>query len=279
MILRSGKRKLDEPYQLRSKRRKLNEEKQALYINDINTFEPDIQRIYKVTEPTAYQIMCQRDKKPFKSMDDLIARMMHDQVTEENIAFSSVELKFKTRFEEKSEEMYDTLMNMKSLEDQPPDTIKIISDFATGVIKTCDNPRCDGEILVMNEKPDQNGKIFKSGDVNTYTYYQESHGISYYHRISKKSGDVMYCDECTKNLRHCRMCNNGHYFKNRPSTYLVCRGRHKVDHPAFEKNFKYKMCRKCRGYCHEHSWDNTWDISWVDIHEFIDYHDDQGIFD
>ena len=146
MLLRNGK-SLEPP------RKRLKANKQRLYINDINTFETELftmlkYRSYRNAEPTLRQIIAERAKGPFVSRQDLMKRV--SALSKDSIR-DDIKLIFETRYDEQEANIYKTLMKVKSLKDQSSDTIKCISEFATGGILTCDNPSCEEEIFVLNE--------------------------------------------------------------------------------------------------------------------------------
>ena len=232
-------------------RKKSKVYKHRLYINDISTFETEL---YKIFQFGVEEIIAERAKRPFISEKDLIQRV--PSITKESIQKANVKLIFKTRFEEQSDIIFETLMTMESLNNQSSQTIKSISEFATGDIETCDNPKCDEEILILNDNPTPNDDGISSlplpTDKFTYTYYQgiEREDKPYYHRVSERYGEALYCAKCADQLAMCHRCQKITYFMNDPDSYRICLG-------VLHGSCNAKLCldcesERCRGHEKRH---------------------------
>lgn len=255
MLLRNGKRKLnlDGPMILRNgtvvepPKKKTKRDKHRLYINDINTFESELHaltkyRSYWAAVPTVKQIISERAKRPFTSRQDLAKRV--STITRDSIP-SHIILIFKTRHDEQLAIIYETLMEIESLSNQSSETIKCISEFATGAIHACDNPSCDEEILVFDEDGIENWS--NRADIEAHTLYQDScyKKLPYYHR-----GSTRYCGKCRDQIRCCVKCHWNIYFEHHPDSYNICPGKHVyINDEEFQDQkvpFQLKLCLNCK---------------------------------
>ena len=206
------------------KRRKLSTKERKLlplYINDRNTTESELRRLPMSDFKSVQAIMQQRIDKPFKSILDVVDCINHGRKRkcnkiskhdiEDNLYFPLI---FKTRYEEESDNIYNVLMNIELLADQPTDIIKKIAEMATGNLEECDRTNCDENILFL-DYPNRNhydGSHYIIRDKIHYLHFECASNKQYYYRKNRWNGIIKYCYKCTKQLRKCRNCCGHNYF-------------------------------------------------------------------
>ena len=267
------KRKLSNAYKKSAKRRKIASKpkpKPILYINDIDVCnQSELVKLHGIGPKKAQQIIDERNKKAFKSEQDFINRVSQYTLHRMKV---SVDLRFKTQFEQEFDKTYGTLINsdIELLNNQPTDTIRLIAEMCVGQRISCDNPNCDETIFFMKDKQQKKKPKYCRGLLNKefYIYHEPNYGKSnkniYYHRISKDIGNVMYCNKCTRKLRHCNDwgCDGNVYFEDDESSYNICPhshyltdNMHRFGRTPLESDtlFGYVMCNH-----HEFCWRHRW---------------------
>ena len=197
MLLRNGKRKLDERYNPRRKKTRLSfENKTKLYVNDPNTLIDEFMQLRGLEDAKCFQLEAVKLMAPYKSEQDMIRRV--NEINKEiDMDQGNIQCIFKTRYAEKVEKIYDILLNIKSLEDQAPDTLKCIAEMAVVDMKSCDNPMCDENVIFL-----EGNKVRTTEEASgwitrhNFMYYEPGSDKKYYHLKSKASGEVMYCYKC-----------------------------------------------------------------------------------
>ena len=255
MLLRNGKRKIfleDEPSR---KKRRLSQSsnKLLLYINDVNTYSTELKSLRNVGNETAKLIFDEKRKRPFASEQDLINRIRG--ITAKSIENSPVQIIFKTRFEEQSELIYNTLLNiswMKASCDEL-NILKIIAQQAVGKIVSCDNHKCNENVMIYDHKSLYHTESEKElAPKHSLLYSEDDCGKKiYYHRKSKQFGDAVYCYKCTPYLRHCNECKRDVYFINDHESHNICLGIH-IDIIEWDNGtimhvpVEHRMCQDCQ---------------------------------
>ena len=261
------KRKLLQQSNPAKKRRKILKPtlKPIMYINDIDTCDKSVLLSFPgIGNKTSEQIIEERNISPFKSTQDLIKRVRGCSITKMIPINARYDIRYKTRYEEEFDKIYETLRNSKAdlLKFQPSDTIRIITEMSSGTRKECDNPTCDETIFFMKSKPGKSNPkySFRLIDKQYFIYHEPNFSKSnklYYHRVSE-FGDIMYCDKCTRNLRNCENCGENVYFENDKTSYNICPKDHYITSntqkasywdalPSLQdKSFGYVICNKCK---------------------------------
>ena len=252
MFLRNGKRKLDINEEPPKKRLKISPSKRKpLYINDRNTYNIEIEELRNVGPETSWNILSEIRNAPFKSEQDLVKRVKG--ITQKSIDASPVNLIFRTRFEEQTESIYKTLLNIKWIKEACDETniLRIIAEHSIGNIATCDNTDCDESILLADHDKlyhYDDGFLFLS-DEESYIFCEDKERKFYYYRKSEQLGNALYCHKCCEELRHCSVCARKIFFKNKEETYNTCSGAHvqtfEQDGNEVRRAFGYRICNDC----------------------------------
>ena len=222
--LRSGKRRLSQPAGPRRKRRKITqprEEREPLYIN--NAVQSELVKLLGVGWTRAGKIMDERENGLFRSDSDLISRLPF--MTAISMLDSPVNVIFDTEFDEECDKISSAISSVKPFNDCPRDILNIIAQLAVGHIESCDNPLCDGEVLISKEHRlrsgldendpkhtrtfgfGRNSYIDSLGDIEYFLWFDPLRHVqgTYYHRQNEKYGDATFCADCCKGIEH-RYC-------------------------------------------------------------------------
>lgn len=147
MLLRS-KRRLSQASGPRRKRLKTEkEDREPLFIN--NAIQSELVKLRKVGPANAEKIMEERQRGLFRSESDLISRLSF--ITKISIADSPVRIVFETEYQLECNKICGALLSIKYLKEYPNDIVVLIADFAIGQTVSCDNPNCDGDVVISKE--------------------------------------------------------------------------------------------------------------------------------
>lgn len=223
MLLRS-KRRLTQPGVRRKRLKSSKADREPLYLN--NAVQSELMKLRKVGRHKAEKIMKERENGPFRSQRDLIARI--SCVTEISIEDSPVRLIFDTEYQLECNEISHALSSINSFKSYSTAILMLIAELSIGRIYSCDNPKCDREILISKEHRLRSGLIQKGNEYERFLHIGHSGFIStipkveyflwfdplahmegtYYYRKNEKYGDAVFCTECTKGLDQ-RCCATG----------------------------------------------------------------------
>lgn len=220
---------------------------QKLYINDKNTRMIELQILLNIESDVAAKIFSEKDKNgPFKCTDDLLKRIENTAI--ESINKLNVQIMFKSRADHQTEKLYNILKKITEFKQSIDElnVLWIIAQFSVGSIKTCDNSKCESNIVLIDHTDfhhvNSEEVEFIPNEMSQHLYWEYDNKSSYYFNECKKTSTVfLYCYQCYKELRHCGSCYEGIYFNNDDKTYNLCHA----------DECESKSCNNCR-YCENH---------------------------